>query len=158
MENDVFPMVRREAQTARADLERERTILRSAASDTNSRAHLAPESIRHAGARLLIDLYGASRLDDIGAIEECLRHCANAADATLLHLHLRPFEANGGVSGIAVLAESHLSIHTWPEHGYAAVDIFMCGLAQPARCVEVLRSAFAPSRLVVEEILRGRLR
>lgn len=67
-------------------------------------------------------------------------------------------EVNGGISGVAVLAESHLSIHTWPQDAYAAVAVFMCGRAQSARYMEVLRRAFTPRQLVVEEILRGRLR
>ena len=50
-----------------------------------------------------------------------------AAGATLLHIHLHHFTPNGGVSGVAVLAESHISIHSWPEYGYAALDVFMCG-------------------------------
>lgn len=114
--------------------------------------------VRYAGAHLLIDLYGASALDDIEAIERCLVKCVEAAGATLLHIHLHPFEPNGGVSGVAVLAESHLSIHTWPEHAYGAVDVFMCGKARPERCVDVLRDTFRPQRLVVEEIMRGSLR
>ena len=76
--------------------------------------------------------------------------------ATLLHIHLHHFTPNGGVSGVAVLAESHISIHTWPERGYAALDVFMCGAAEPQRSVDVLRAAFQPKRLVVGEHLRGR--
>jgi S-adenosylmethionine decarboxylase len=54
-----------------------------------------------------------------------------------------------------VLAESHISIHTWPEAGYAALDIFMCGSAEPDNCIPVLREAFAAKRVEVNEILRG---
>jgi S-adenosylmethionine decarboxylase len=111
--------------------------------------------VRCAGAHLIIDLYDAERLDDIDHIEETLRRCVEAAGATLLHVHLHHFEPNGGISGVAVLAESHISIHSWPENGYAALDVFMCGNAEPDRCVPVLREAFKPSRLAVSEILRG---
>jgi S-adenosylmethionine decarboxylase len=55
-----------------------------------------------------------------------------------------------------VLAESHISIHTWPEAEYAALDIFMCGQARPERCIEILLEAFKPQRAVMEQILRGR--
>ena len=82
---------------------------------------------RYAGTHLIIDLVGAARLDDLDHIETTLRRCVDAARATLLHIHLHRFETNGGVSGVAVLAESHISIHTWPEHGYAAADVFTCG-------------------------------
>jgi len=111
--------------------------------------------VRCAGAHLIVDLYQASRLDDIAHIEETLRACVDAAGATLLHIHLHHFEPNGGVSGVAVLAESHISIHSWPEHGYAALDIFMCGNANPDACVPVLRDAFKPKNVAVSEHLRG---
>lgn len=111
--------------------------------------------VRCAGAHLIVDLYQANRLDDIDHVERTLRDCVDAAGATLLHIHLHHFEPNGGISGVAVLAESHISIHSWPEHGYAALDIFMCGNATPDACVPVLRAAFAPKRLAVSEHLRG---
>lgn len=111
--------------------------------------------VRCAGAHLIIDLYDAKKLDDLGHIEAALRQCVDAAGATLLHIHLHYFEPNGGVSGVAVLAESHISIHTWPENGYAALDVFMCGDAKPEACVPVLRKAFKPKKIAVSELLRG---
>lgn len=111
--------------------------------------------VRCAGSHLIVDLYHSSRLDDIDHIERTLRACVEAARATLLHIHLHHFEPNGGVSGVAVLAESHISIHSWPEHGYAALDIFMCGDADPEACVPVLREAFSPKQIAVSELLRG---
>lgn len=111
--------------------------------------------VRCAGAHLIVDLYDAERLDDIDHIEETLRHCVEEAGATLLHIHLHHFEPNGGVSGVAVLAESHISIHSWPEANYAAIDIFMCGDAKPEACVPVLREAFKSKRVAVSELLRG---
>ena len=110
--------------------------------------------VRCAGAHLIIDLYGAQRLDDLDHIEATLRRCVTAAKATLLHIHLHHFQPNG-VSGVAVLAESHISIHTWPEAGYAALDVFMCGKANPDACVPVLREAFKAKRVAVGEHLRG---
>jgi S-adenosylmethionine decarboxylase len=111
--------------------------------------------VRCAGAHLIVDLYEADRLDDIDHIEDTLRRCVAAAGATLLHIHLHHFEPSGGVSGVAVLAESHISIHSWPEASYAAVDIFMCGNANPDACVPVLRESFASARVAVSELLRG---
>lgn len=112
--------------------------------------------VRCAGIHLIVDLYGADRLDDRDHVERTLRAAVEAAQATLLHIHLHHFEPNGGVSGVAVLAESHISIHTWPEHGYAALDVFMCGQADAHACVPVLRAAFRARDVSVEEILRGR--
>jgi S-adenosylmethionine decarboxylase len=111
--------------------------------------------VRCAGVHLIVDLHGAVGLDDIDLIEATLRRCVEAARATLLHIHLHHFQPNG-VSGVAVLAESHISIHTWPDAGYAALDVFMCGKASPDACIPVLREAFKAERVEVNEILRGR--
>jgi S-adenosylmethionine decarboxylase len=110
--------------------------------------------VRCAGVHLIIDLHGAEGLDSIDLIEATLRRCVAAAKATLLHIHLHHFQPNG-VSGVAVLAESHISIHTWPDAGYAALDVFMCGKASPDACIPVLREAFKAKRVEVSEILRG---
>jgi S-adenosylmethionine decarboxylase len=110
--------------------------------------------VRCAGVHLIVDLHGAQGLDDIDLVEATLRRCVEAANATLLHIHLHHFRPNG-VSGVAVLAESHISIHTWPDAGYAALDVFMCGRASPDACIPVLRKAFKAERVEVSEILRG---
>src|SRR5215470_18319677 len=110
--------------------------------------------VRCAGVHLIVDLHGARGLDDIDLIEATLRRCVEAAQATLLHIHLHHFHPNG-VSGVAVLAESHISIHTWPDAGYAALDVFMCGKASPDACIPVLREAFEAERVEVNELLRG---
>ena len=110
--------------------------------------------MRCAGVHLIVDLHGAKRLNDIEHIEATLRRCVEAARATLLHIHLHHFQPSG-VSGVAVLAESHISIHTWPEIGYAALDVFMCGSADPDACIPVLREAFSAKRVGVNELLRG---
>jgi S-adenosylmethionine decarboxylase len=110
--------------------------------------------VRCAGVHLIVDLYGAQGLDDIDLIDATLRRAVDAARATLLHIHVHHFQPNG-VSGVAVLAESHISIHTWPDAGYAALDVFMCGKANPDACIPVLREAFRAERVEVNEILRG---
>ena len=107
-----------------------------------------------AGTHLIIDLIGGHQLDDIELIDRTLRECVRTAGATLLHIHLHHFHPNG-VSGVAVLAESHISIHTWPDSRYAALDVFMCGDARPELCVGVLRRAFRPREIRLTEHLRG---
>jgi S-adenosylmethionine decarboxylase len=111
--------------------------------------------IEFAGTHLILDLWGASRLDDLPLMESALRECVRVAQATLLHIHLHHFTPNGGISGVAVLAESHISVHTWPERDFAAFDVFMCGDAKPERTIPVLRETFAPTQLTVGEHLRG---
>lgn len=111
--------------------------------------------ISYAGTHLLIDLWDATKLDDIALMEEKFRECVDACGATLLHIYLQHFTPNGGISGVAVLAESHISVHTWPEKGFAAFDIFMCGDSQPRNAIPVLINAFNPSTYDVNESLRG---
>jgi S-adenosylmethionine decarboxylase len=113
------------------------------------------ERVAFVGSHLILDLWEARALDDDRVIERALRDSAAAAGATLLHLHLHRFEPNGGVSGVAVLAESHISVHTWPERRYAALDVFMCGNCDPQKAVPVLRQAFEPRFIVVSEHRRG---
>lgn len=115
------------------------------------------DGMRFAGTHLLVDIWGASRLDDPGHIDASLREAAVTAGATILHSHFHHFSPNGGVSGVVVLAESHISIHTWPERDFAAIDIFMCGDCDPHRSIPVLRAAFQPSRVDVDEQRRGRV-
>ena len=114
------------------------------------------EGVKYAGTHLIVDLFGAKRLDDIKHIERTLKRCVDAAGANLLHIHLHHFTPNGGVSGVAVLSESHISIHSWPEAGYAALDVFMCGDARPHLAIDILRREFEADDVVVKEHLRGR--
>ena len=116
---------------------------------------VSKEGLKYAGTHLLVDLWGAKRLNDADLIETALKECITACGATLLYLHLHCFSENGGISGVAVLAESHISIHTWPEREYAAIDIFMCGDAQPNKAVPILRRYFQPSTVQLGEQKRG---
>lgn len=113
------------------------------------------DGVRFAGTHLIIDLFGARKLDDLKHVERTLKRCVEAAGATLLHIHLHHFTPNGGVSGVAVLSESHISIHSWPEADYAALDVFMCGDAKPHLAIGVLKEAFEAKDVVVKEHLRG---
>lgn len=113
------------------------------------------DGIEFAGTHLILDLWNAQRLDEMETVEAALRKAASDAGATLLNIDLHRFEPNGGISGVAVLAESHISIHTWPERGYAAVDVFMCGDAQPLKAIHVLKEAFEPESVTLLEHRRG---
>tara|TARA_A100001037_G_C14995719_1_gene564672 strand:+ start:506 stop:931 length:426 start_codon:yes stop_codon:yes gene_type:complete len=110
-----------------------------------------------AGTHLLLDIWQARGLDEMERVENALCDAANISRATLIQVHLHRFTPSGGISGIAILAESHISIHTWPERSYAAVDIFMCGDTQPELAIPVLEEAFLTKQIIVETIKRGRV-
>ena len=113
------------------------------------------DGVKFAGRHLLLDMWGAKHLDDEVLIERAMRQAAIAAGATTLHVHLKKFGEEGGVSGVLVLAESHISIHTWPERGFAALDIFMCGTCDPYKGVQVLKEALEPESMQLNEARRG---
>jgi S-adenosylmethionine decarboxylase len=108
-----------------------------------------------AGTHLIVGLWHATNLDDPMLVEQALRDGAARAGATLLNIDLHHFTPNGGISGVAVLAESHISIHTWPEISYAALDVFMCCDAQPRKAFEVLKGVFLPELVTLAEHKRG---
>jgi len=95
------------------------------------------------GKHCILELYDCNheRLDDEAFLRDAITDAAKRAGATLLHLVTHHFEPQG-VTGLALLAESHISIHTWPESGYAAVDVFTCGdHTMPERACQVLIDA-----------------
>jgi S-adenosylmethionine decarboxylase len=140
--------------TARTEVKKTKLNVATLPADERRDHFAVRNGVRCAGTHLIIDLHGAKRLNDIDHIEATLRRCVDACRATLLHIHLHHFQPSG-VSGVVVLAESHISIHTWPEAGYAALDVFMCGSADPDKCVPVLKEAFSAERVGVNELLRG---
>jgi len=113
------------------------------------------DGLSFAGTHIILDCWGATRLNELAHIESALREAIDVSGATLLHIHLHHFTPNGGVSGVAVLAESHISIHTWPERDYAALDIFMCGDTQPEKAIPVFEKAFNTHSTTVTTHLRG---
>ncbi len=109
------------------------------------------------GRHLLIEFYNcdSKTLDDVARIEEHMRIAARRANSTIVNSTFHRFSPYG-VSGVVVIAESHLSIHTWPEYEYAAVDLFTCGESvNPWKALEYLREVFHPSRESVVELKRG---
>lgn len=118
---------------------------------------MTPAELRHSGMHLIADLHGIARkrLCDAGAIDAVLRQAAQAAGATIVYSHFHGFGPGQGVTGVVLLAESHISIHTWPERGFAALDIFMCGKAQPRLALAVIETALQPASSTVQELARG---
>jgi S-adenosylmethionine decarboxylase len=88
------------------------------------------------GRHVLAELSGCPVvvLNDPIGLEKCFRRCAQEGGATLVSSHFHHFSPQG-VSGVVVIAESHVTVHTWPEHGYAAVDVFTCGRPEVAETV-----------------------
>jgi S-adenosylmethionine decarboxylase len=118
---------------------------------------MSPPAHRPAGTHLLADFYGvqAALLESCTGIDALLRAGAEAAGATILHSHFHSFGPQQGVTGVLLLAESHISIHTWPEFGFAAADIFMCGDAHPKLALDVIQAALKPASSIVQTIARG---
>lgn len=114
---------------------------------------------RPAGIHLLADLHGIQPelLTDAGHIDALLRDAALAAGARILHSHFHTFGPGMGVTGVLLLAESHISIHTWPEVGFAAADIFMCGAARPQLALDVIEAALRPGSRELRTVERGQL-
>ena len=112
------------------------------------------DGVIFAGTHLIIEVENGHGLDDEARIQSAFRDCVTECGATLLHIHTHKFSPQG-VSGVAVLAESHISVHTWPEIGYGAFDVFMCGEADPWKAVGVLKRAFATDAVHVKELRRG---
>ena len=107
-----------------------------------------------AGTHLIIDLNGGQWLNDMDRVEAAMRRAVAASGARLLDLHLHHFSPQG-ITGVALLAESHITVHTWPEIGYAAFDAFMCGTADVNAVIDVFSQAFETENLTVRTIERG---
>lgn len=111
---------------------------------------------QYAGQHCIADFWGCSHLCDAAHIEASMCAAAAAANTTVLDSMLHSFPGNG-VTGVVLLAESHISIHTWPELNYAAFDIFMCGKSCPEHALAVLKESFSPEKFEVTTLLRGKV-
>jgi S-adenosylmethionine decarboxylase len=109
------------------------------------------------GRHLLVELHDCDKeaLNDLGLIRDVMVKAAIDCGAVVLGESFHRFSPQG-VSGVVIIAESHLSIHTWPEYGYAAVDIFTCGtFVNPEKAAEVLIEKLGSKNHSVMEIPRG---
>ena len=131
------------------------TVAPIGAAETTQDHFIIRDGVEFAGTHVIIDLWEAEGLDDLARMEAAFREVVETCGATLLHIHLHHFTPNYGISGVAVLAESHISVHTWPERDFAAFDVFMCGDARPELAAEVLSRHFRPGRVDVRELRRG---
>ena len=115
--------------------------------------------MRSLGRQIVAEFYGCGEaaLADAAAIESVMVEAARLAGATIVTQAFHEFSPHG-VSGVVVIAESHLAIHTWPEHGYAAVDLFTCGDGVSAeRAFEHIRARLGAGQVSTMELRRGQL-
>ncbi len=112
--------------------------------------------MEHLGRHVIIELWGCNdAINDADRVKSAMLDAVKAANATLLNIYVHTFSPQG-VTGVAVLSESHLSIHTWPEHGYVAADVFTCGeTTEPQAAAAVLHAAFAATHADIKELTRG---
>jgi len=110
--------------------------------------------LRFAGTHLLMELWGVDGTDDPARVTRALDEAVAACGATLLERHVGRVPG-GGITAIAVLSESHISLHTWPARGYVAVDVFLCGSLDPYAALPPLRRAFHATRVQMSEFRRG---
>lgn len=114
------------------------------------------KGICFAGYHLIVDFWNAEKLDDVLFIKNALTTASIIGKGTILNTYFHEFSLNNGVSGVVTLAESHISVHTWPEYSFAAFDVFMCGRnALPHKVVESLKESFTPGRIELTELKRG---
>lgn len=132
-----------------------------------------PHSHHTLGRHILAEFQGCINLTNARDVEEVLQKAADAAGATVLRIYVKEFDEvlqkpttdisasqkkreSGGFTAFAALSESHISIHTWPEYDYAAIDIFTCGKhIDPQKAIEILKEFFQPKLITTITISRG---
>jgi S-adenosylmethionine decarboxylase proenzyme len=111
--------------------------------------------VKALGRHVIVEMWEATNLNDAEVVDRALRDTVQAIDGQLLDIRVVSFPVHG-VTGVAIIAESHVAVHTWPEHGYAAIDIFTCNLeADLDAGIEAMKRHFLPGRTQVMEVRRG---
>ena len=104
---------------------------------------------------IIAELFGCQKIDNLKFVDQSLKEAAHICGATVLHTKLHKFSPQG-ITGYVLLAESHISVHTWPEYGYAAADIFSCGTSfRPREAANKLAEALECRNPEIREIARG---
>jgi S-adenosylmethionine decarboxylase len=112
--------------------------------------------ISYAGIHLVADFWGGQIIEDPKEIEEILIMAAKKGGCIPLKVTTYKFSPQG-ITGVVLLAESHIAIHSWPEHNYVAVDIFTCGdKSLPYKAFEYLKEKFQPTKIKLKKVKRGR--
>ena len=109
----------------------------------------------YAGSHILLDLWNVEFNNSIKSLKKIILESIKLSGATLLHIHFHRFGKEQGISGVAILAESHISVHTWPERNFLAFDIFMCGDTKPELAAKYLIQTLNPKKKILKLIKRG---
>jgi S-adenosylmethionine decarboxylase len=108
----------------------------------------------HLGTHIIAELFGCKKINELNFVRESLEQAATICGATVLHTKLHKFSPQG-ITGYVLLAESHISIHTWPEHDYAAVDVFTCGLMDTEKAIHYLAERLGAQKVKSRKLERG---
>jgi len=112
---------------------------------------------QYAGMHLLAEFWDAKHIEELSVLDNVLRCASEASNSKALKVEICKFSPYG-VTGFVILAESHISIHSWPEMNYLAIDIFTCGEhTMPHNALEYLKQIFCPQKIEIQEIKRGKL-
>jgi S-adenosylmethionine decarboxylase len=111
--------------------------------------------MKSVGRHLILEIWECQELNSPAVLEQVLHEAVDACGAHLLDMRVHTFSPQG-VTGVAVVSESHIMIHTWPELDYAAVDVFTCGNnTDPYAVIPVVKKHFNPKRVQCMELRRG---
>ncbi|XOB41367.1 MAG: adenosylmethionine decarboxylase [Candidatus Nealsonbacteria bacterium] len=110
---------------------------------------------KHAGIHLIADFWHGKRIEDPKELKKILIGAVKAANNTPLKISIHKFSPQG-ITGVVLLAESHISIHSWPEYNYVAIDVFTCGDKSTSnKALDYLKKKFQPKKVKIKKIKRG---
>ncbi len=113
------------------------------------------EARNRIGSHIIADFWGGRTIEDADEVERILVNATHVANARILETIKHKFTPEG-ITAIVMLAESHISIHTWPEYDYIAIDVFTCGKSmKPMAAIKYLKEQFKPKRTELTRVARG---
>lgn len=114
-----------------------------------------PNKLKHAGIHLIAEFWNGRIVESEKELKEILVKAVKKANATALNIVVHRFEPQG-ITGVVLLAESHIALHSWPEYKYLAIDIFTCGdKSTPYKALDYLKKELSPEKVVLKEVERG---
>jgi len=117
-----------------------------------------PKKQKHAGIHLIAEFWNGRVIEDPKEIKKILIKSVREAKSSPLEVTIHKFSPQG-LTGVVLLAESHIALHSWPEFDYLAIDIFTCGdLAKPKKALQYFKKVFKPKRVEVRELKRGKIK